>query len=70
MEMVKALQPDTDGAMNNPTSKADSASSGPENSLQHSAASPQDAVNLQASVNTEKIVEAYILGVRILVQSF
>ena len=70
MEMVQVLQPDTDGAMNNPTSKADSAWSGPANSLQHSAASSQDAVNSQASVNTEKIVEAYTLGVRILVKSF
>ena len=73
-EIVQVFQPDTDGAANNPSSKAASASSAPAKSLQHSAASQQDAFNSQASVSTEKIGEAYkaegTLGVRILVQSF
>ena len=49
-------------------------SSGPSNSLQHLATLQQDAVNSQATVNTEKIAEAYkaegTLIVRIRAQSF
>ena len=55
------FQHDTYGAVTNPSPKAASASSGSANSLQHSAASQQDAVdsNAQDTVNTEKIGEAY-----------
>ena len=53
VEIVQALQPNADNVTNNPVSEAASASSGPANSQQHSAASPQDSVDSHAPVNSE-----------------
>jgi len=57
VEKVQALRPNTDNATNNPVSEAASASSGPTNSQQDSAASRQDSVDSQAPVNSEKAGE-------------
>ena len=53
VEIVQALQPNADNATNNPVSEAASASSGPTNSQQDSAASRQDFIDSQAPVDSE-----------------